>query len=326
MAITDLSTVIIPEIFASYIINETMEKSTLINSGIAVSNPALNALITGGGNNITMPQWNDLSGESQVVTVGNPLKVDGITASADIATVLIRANAWGAHQLVGALAGDDPMKAIAKLTASWWLREEQKILLNTLSGVFKATSMVDLVNDVGASKGFDASLVLDSKQRLGDRADQLTTIVLHSLTYTALQKQGAIIMVPSGIPDLLTGKLEYPTYLGYRVLVDDTMPVDNTDTTNRIFTTYLFANGVIGRGEGIPTSMKPVATDNDILAHTEYLVNTRALVLHPMGIKWKGTSTGATPSNAELSTGTNWERVNDVKKIGIVQIKHGLTI
>ena len=84
----------------------------------------------------------------------------------------------------------------------------------------------------------------------------------------------------------------------------------------------MFARGVIGRGEGTPVSFVPVETDRDSLGSKDVLIHRRAFVMHPYGIKWKGSPTAETPSDAELQTGTNWERVYEEKNIGIVAIKH----
>jgi hypothetical protein len=49
-------------------------------------------------------------------------------------------------------------------------------------------------------------------------------------------------------------------------------------------------------------------------------------VLHPKGISWIGGANikGATPSDEELATGANWNRVSDIKKIGMVKLVHTL--
>ena len=90
----------------------------------------------------------------------------------------------------------------------------------------------------------------------------------------------------------------------------------------KVYTTYLFAKGSIGKGEGTPVSLTPTEIDRDSLAGEDILVNRRAFVIHPMGIKWKRTPIGVTPSNAELATGTNWERVYESKNIWLVALKH----
>ena len=114
MAVTKLSDVIVPEVWVPYVKQQTTEKSALVQSGIISSSPELDNLVTQGGKIINMPFFNDLAGEDQVVpNQGTNLNVEGITTGQDKAVLLIRGKAWGAHELAGALAGADPMQAIA---------------------------------------------------------------------------------------------------------------------------------------------------------------------------------------------------------------------
>lgn len=433
---TSLANVIVPEIFVPYVIERTAAKSKILQSGIAVANPKLNELVTRGGTTMKMPFWQDLQGRSQLWTEGSDIEVRNITAEADIAALLLRANAWGATDMSGALAGDDPMKAIGELVSDYWARDEQTTLLYILKGVFASSSMADHILDkstaAGTAANIDGNMVLDAKQLMGDAADKLTAIAMHSAVFTSLQKQNLITTVmevgPSG------SQIAIPTYLGYRVVVDDSMPTattistagvytltistaatagdkisingteytfvanDSTATGNVIkvgadgtaaqqaaniaaltvsgftlantagqatvtftnssstvastmpaisvtkvattgtlvaaianttpevksvvYTTYLFARGVIGRGEGTPVSFVPVETDRNSLGSKDVLIHRRAFVMHPYGIKWAGSSALETPSDDELATGSNWVRVYESKNIGIVAIKH----
>jgi hypothetical protein len=320
MAVTRISDVIVPEHFAAYVIERTAEKSKILNSGIAVANPRLNELITGGGTTINMPYWKDLSGADEVLSDSTPLTPGKINADKDVACVLYRGKAFGANELAGALAGDDPVDAIVERFADYRARQEQKTLIATLQGVFSAASMANHVLDKSAAAGgIDGNMVLDAKQLLGDSADQLQAIMMHSAVFTELQKQNLIQYTTTS-----DGKIAFATYLGYNIVVDDGMPVDTTGN-DPIYTTYLFARGSIGRGEGTPVSLTLAETDRDSLAGDDFVINRWALVMHPMGVKWKGTPTGATPSNTELATGTNWERVYEDKNIGIVAIKHKIS-
>jgi hypothetical protein len=316
MAVTKIADVIVPEIFTPYVIEKTAEKSRILQSGIAVANPKLNELVTAGGLTMNMPFWQDLSGDDEVLSDSESLTPGKISAEKDIAALLLRGRAWGANELAGALAGDDPMSAIADRVSDYWSRQEQKILVSVLAGVFASTEMQDHVADKSTEK-ISGDIVLDAKQLLGDNAETLQAIMMHSAVYTELQKQNLIEYTtttgPSGSP------ITIPTYLTYAVIVDDGMPYD---AENKVYTTYLFAKGSIGRGEGTPVSLTPTETDRDSLAGEDYLINRRALVMHPMGIKWIGTPVKETPSNEELATGSNWKRVYESKNIGMVAIKH----
>lgn len=322
MPVTKIADVVQPDLFAQYVIDKTTEKSEIMNAGVVENNAELNRLITGGGTILTMPKWNDLSGKSQVLDDTNPITVNNITSKSELATLLIRANAWGAHELAGALAGDDPMKAIAERVADWWVRDEKSNIMSILNGVFASASMSGLVKDITSdtNKAISANAVLDAKQLMGDASDLLTMIYMHSATFTELQKQNVIQFIP-----ISESKISIPTYLGYRVVCDDSAPVDTSGSTPK-YTTYLLARGAIQRGIGTPATLTQVETDRDSLGSTDYLINRQAKVLHPKGISWIGGAniTGPTPSDAELATGTNWNRVSDIKKIGMVKLVHEL--
>lgn len=322
MAETKIADVIQPELFAQYVIDKTTEKSELMFAGVIESNPQLNKLITGGGTVFTMPRWNDLTGDSEVLDDSNPLTVNKITSYSELATMMIRGKAWGANELAGALAGDDPMKAIGSLVSDWWVRDEKKTLISILNGVFASASMSGHVLDItsATSTKISGTAVLDAKQLMGDASELLSMIYMHSATFTELQKQNMIQFIP-----VAESKITIPTYLGYRVITDDSCPVDTSGQTTK-YSTYLLSRGAIQRGTGIPVSLTPVETDRDSLSSVDILINRQARILHPKGISWIGSAniTGATPSNTELATGTNWNRVMDPKKIGLVKLIHTL--
>lgn len=313
--VTKIADVIQPELFTQYVIDGTTEKSEIMMAGVVENDPLLNQLVTGGGTVLTMPKWNDLSGKSQVLSDQKEIEINKITSKSELATMLIRANAWGAHELAGCLAGSDPMKAIVSRVSDWWVRDEKSNIMSILNGIFASDSMSGLVYD-GSAKKISGEMVLDAKQLMGDASDLLTMIYMHSATFTELQKQNMIQFIP-----VSESKIQIPTYLGYRVVVDDSAPY-----AEGVYTSYLLSRGCIKRGSGVPASLTPTETDRDSLGSTDILINRQAKVLHPRGISWIGAGkiADATPSDAELATGTNWNRVADIKKIGIVKMTHKL--
>ena len=88
--------------------------------------------------------------------------------------------------------------------------------------------MADHVSDISGEAStvrvIGAEAVLDAKQLLGDNADQLQAIMIHSAVFTKLQKDNVIQNVDSKV-----GKSDspvmVPTYLGYQVVVDDGIPI-----------------------------------------------------------------------------------------------------
>ena len=320
---TSVADVIEPGLFTEYVQEKTAEKSEIMFAGVVENNPQLNKLVTGGGTVLTMPKWNDLSGKSQVFTESKDIEVSGITTHPELATVLMRAKAWGSHDLAGALAGNDPMQRIASLVSDWWVRDEKANILSILKGVCDSTTMAGHVYGASSPKAISSSEVLNAKQLMGDASDLLTMIYMHSATFTELQKQNVIQFIPAS-----ESKIQVPTYLGYRVIYDDSCPVnyDSDSTTIKSYNTFLLARGAIQRGSGIPVSFIPTETDRDSLGSKDVLINRQAKVLHPKGISWIGASniTAETPSDEELATGTNWKLVAESKKVGIVKMVHTL--
>lgn len=313
MADTKIADVIVPELFTQYVINKTAEKSALWQSGI-IGKPDVDiAFGTKGGAVVNMPFWNDLKGESEVLSDTTALSVNNITASQDVAILYARGKAWGANDLAEALSGDDPLGAVADLAADYWAREFQGFTVNTLKGVFGSPSMAGNVHDISALTGAAAAIngesFIDASYKLGDAVDKLTAIAMHSFTMAALAKQGLIQAIRDA-----EGVVLYKTFMDRRVIVDDGMPVDGD-----VFTSYLFGQGAIAyKDVGAPVA---VETDRDSLASTDILINRQHFVLHPRGIKWAGAS-GIAPNNTGLATASNWERVYEPKQIRIVAFKH----
>lgn len=324
--VTKLTDVIVPELFTQYVLEQTKEKSELINSGAIENNPQLDILVNGGGTTLKMPKWNDLTGDSQVFSENSDIETDKITAHKEIAALLLRAKGWSAHDLSAALAGDDPMRRIAERVAAWWIRDEKRIVMSILKGVFASTDMADHVLDETGTSGADTKisgkLVLDAKQLMGDAADDLTLIYMHSAVFTELQKQQLIAYRQPTDADI-----RIPTYLGYNVICDDSAPVElGTGGAKDKFTTYLLSRGCIQRGSGTPVGFVGTETFRNAKKSVDELYNRQAKVLHPKGMSWKGTTvTDETPSNAELALGGNWERAAaESKQVGMVALVHTL--
>jgi hypothetical protein len=276
--------------------------------------PELNVFGAKGGTTLAMPFWKDLTGVEEVLSDVVPLGVDKITSAQDIAVLHARGKAWGVNDLAEALSGDDPMQQIASLVGAYWSRRWQALLLAELQGVFAAASMsgnvLDISGNAGALAVIGSDSVVDAIYKLGDAADKLTAFAMHSATVSVLVKQQLIDFLPDkeGNPTL-------PFYMGKRVIVDDSMPVNAG-----VYTTYLFGAGAIGYADGgAPT---PTETDRDSLAGEDILINRRHFVMHPRGVAWIGVATGVAPTNTELAVGTNWNRRYDNKNVRIVQFKH----
>jgi hypothetical protein len=308
-------------VFNPYVVQRTGEKSAIRTSGIAAAVPGIEVPI--GGKTINMPFWTDLRGSGSWETLSDsvPLTPGKIGADKDVAAVLARGKAWQANELAKAFAGSDPMGAIAEQVAEFEATQEQIELLAILEGVFKSTGMAANVLDISAAVGDAAAItsktLIRAIAKLGDAGVNLTGILTHSAVMYALSEDHVldqhVIQTTGNAP----GTPEFGTYLGRRIVVDDSAPTDG-----EIYTTYLFGTAAIGYAEGnTPT---PTETDRDSLAGDDILIRRKHFIMHPRGVRWIGKAAGATPNVNELKVGANWERVYDPKMIRIVKFVHKL--
>lgn len=321
MAATILSDVIVPEKFRPYTIERTAELSAFWQSGIVQEVEGLN-LAGEGGSKVDMPFFQDLVGDDQVLSTATNLTVGKIETEKDVAVLNARALVYGAKDLAGALAGEDPMNAINELYAAKWSRQLQKMMiamLNGAMGALAAESPVVNTLDISALSGdagvIDAESFIDAGGLLGDAEGKLTTFAVHSATERKLRKLDLIDYALDS-----EGKPTVALYQGKPVIVDDSMP-----HANGVYTSYLFGAGAVGYGEGTPKVPVEVERNALIGGGEEYLVERRHVVLHPRGIKWdpaNGVPALDTPSNAELADSGNWTRVYEAKNIRIIRFIH----
>lgn len=324
MAATKIADIIEPDVFNPYIIERTAELTELYLGGIISTDETLSRNAQAGGRILNVPFWKDLTGADEVLSDAAALTPGNITTDKDVTHMDGRGRAWGANDLAESVSGDDPLRAVADLVAQYWNRQSQTLLLQKLAGVFadnEANDAGDMVHDVAvesiasqtAATQMGADAVIDAMQTMGDNASKLTAIAMHSAMFARLQKQEVIVYLrPSGTD------IQFPTYLGKRLIVDDNLPVVAGATDGFKYTSYLFGEGAIAFAEGNP----PVRTetDRDSLAGEDYLINRRHFVLHPRGVKYTGTPAGDFPSNAEVALAASWDRVYERKNVRLAKL------
>jgi hypothetical protein len=295
----------------------------LWTSGIVQPVTDLNGFVSDGGNTLNMPFWQDLSGQSEVLSAtGAALSVNPITSAQDQSVVMARGKAWGVNELAAALSGSDPASVIGDLVAAWWARDMQLTLKSILTGVFAAASMSGNVHDVsGVANGQAITAVgyLDAIQKLGDAKDRVAAVLLHSAVENQLAKLNMIDYVTFS-----DSAVRVPFLMGKRVIVDDGVTVTGSGAT-AVYDTILFGEGAIGYADGTGTKLTEVETDRDSLAGEDYVINRRHFVLHPRGVRYIGAAIGGGPDNTVLATGASWSRVYENKAIRMVLYRHRLT-
>lgn len=329
---TLVSDVVVPQLFTGYTQQLTEVKSRLIRSGVVGRDPFLDNFLAGGGLTINAPSFKDLdTSDAENVSSDNtgtssPNKIGTAT---EIAVRMSRNNSWASADLTAALAGTDPMNAIAGLVSDYWVRRLQLAFVAMMTGLFADNAAApsgsdthtqnDMTVDIsGASftdgvTNFSAESFIDACLTMGDSADDVTTMFVHSVVYGRMLKNNLINFVQDSANGLA---IKIPTFLGREVIVDDSMPV-----SSGVFQTWLFGGGAVRLGMGspkVPTEVwrNPQAGNG---GGQEVLFNRVEWSLHAKGNKYAvaspamgGPSNAATTGN--LAHQDSWSRIFPERK------------
>lgn len=338
--VTKLVDVVVPEVFTPYVQQLTEQKSRLVQSGVLARDPAIDAMLAGGGLTFNTPSFKDLDNDEENVSSDDdadnaaPKKIGTGT---EISVRLSRNNSWSSMDLAAALAGADPMSAIANRVAAYWTRRLQAAFVATIQGVFAdnaaaPTGTEHVQNDltVNISGGayvagvtdFSAEAFLDAAVTMGDSMEDLTMVMVHSIVYNRMQKNNLIDFIPDS-----EGRAVIPTFLGRQVIVDDSLPnpagsaANGSQTAAGIFHTWLFGAAATRLGVGtpkVPTEVdrKPAAGKG---GGQDVLHNRVEWTIHPVGHAFAvaapasgGPSNAATAGN--LAHADSWRRVYAERK------------
>lgn len=348
---TTISDVIVPAIFTPYTQQLTMEKTAIVQSGVAARDDFLDNLLAGGGLTFTVPSWQDIGDPAENVSSDDPntsSTPNTTQTSAEVAVRLSRNSSWSTMRLATALAGADPMQSIAARVSDYWVRRLQRAVVAVANGVFADNAQSDPTNGRSGNVGltaaygkqndltnsiigssfsagvtnFSAPAFIDTTTLLGDAAEDVTAVFMHSIVYSTAQKNNLIDFIPDA-----RGEINIPTFLGRRVIVDDGMPNPAGDSTNGaqtstgIYHTWLVGPSSFRLGVGTPIVPTEVFRypDRGNGAGSDILYNRVEWVIHPVGHAYIGTPaleggpTNAATSN-NLAAAASWVRVFPERK------------
>ena len=321
MAVTRLSDVVVPEEFTDYVVQNTMETSALVQSGIVARNAVIEGQLTAGADSFTVPFWNDLADDEANIAGDDPA-VEAtprkLTSEKQIVRKSFLHNGWSAMNLASELAGDDAIARIRDRAAAYWTRQTQRRLIASLNGILAdnvandaGDMVVDISGETGAAAVFSASAAIDAAGTMGDLMGSVAGIAMHSDVYRKALKDDLI----DTIPDSQGGNFQ--TFRGMAVIVDDLLPV-----TTGAYTSVLFTPGAVGWGMTAPRIAEGTEVENKPGAGNgggQQILHSRVnLAVHPSGFQWsEGTVTDESPTIAELALAANWNRVVERKAAGV---------
>lgn len=323
MAATKISDVIVPEVYNPYLIQKTEQLNAVIASGIATRDPNLIFPNVGakvkGGKTIHIPFWKSLvdadDADDEVLSDSAGLTINNIEAGESEAAINVRGKAWGANDLAKYFGGSDPMLAIADMNAAYWANRFQHVLIKSLEGATTGNSaalkdhVLDISGKTDTAAVVSSEAIVDAIYKMGDHANTLTGLMMHSQVMAKLVKLNLIQTIRDA-----DNNIEYNYYMGKRVIVDDALV-----GTSGAYPIYFFGQGAVAFNEDTD-GLELTETDRDKLSGTDVLISRRAFVMHPRGLKWVGTPVGTTPTNAELATPANWELADSLKNVPITKL------
>lgn len=323
---TRLSDIIQPQVFAPYMIKDTKAKTAIFSSGILREDPRLAQFLAGGGLTVTVPFWNDLDNTDPLIATDQSsdlATVGKVVAGREVAIRNVRTRAWADADLTAELAGADPMQRIGSRVSAYWARAIQRHLVSMLTGVFASNVNGDMRLSIAQDQNgsptagnlISPEAILDAAQTMGDAKDSLTTIIMHSVVFTRLQKLNLIeVYIPKS-----EGQIAIPTYLGYKVVVDDSVRVvqGTTNQSRFFYSTYLVGKGAIAWAEHpvavpVETRREPAQGNG---AGVEQLYTRRQYILHPYGFRWTMPALAQQfPTNPDYANGASWDRAYPERK------------
>lgn len=337
MATTQLSDLAIdPQIVTENTIHNSLATNAFIESGVLRRDPVLDEFLSGplGGKTIAPRFIGPLAQDDANISSDSPTVKSTpkkITGGKNVAVRQSLNQSWSAMDIVAALSGVDPVGVITQMTGAYWNGELTKRVLASLRGVVamdlagsKVLSL-DISGESGKAALFNADAFIDAVGTLGDRAEQINAIAMHSVVYNTMLKQDLIEFIRNS-----EGRLIIPTYMGKRVVVDDAMtgiketkvegeaPNQTTTTTTKYYS-FLFGEGAIALG--VAGGRTPFEVDRDPASGSgggeEIIYSRLEWVIHPQGFSFAKDST---PTIAQLEDGTNWTMDFERKRIPLAAL------
>lgn len=225
-----------------------------------------------------------------------------------------RANIWGEYDFATEITGENFM-AEAQEVKDYWDGERQKTVLSILKGIFSMTGGVNEQFVNNHTYEVEGNLEADSLNRasqkaLGDKKQALQVMFTHSAVSTNLEGLNLINFLKYTDAEGIEQDLAIGTYNGKLVIVDDDMPVEESDGGETLYTSYVFKKGFFEFEDlGVVKASEVVRDAKKLGGKNELISRIREMIV-PYLISYVDTSK-VSPMNEDFEKGANWELVND---------------
>lgn len=332
-----------PEAFGKYVDRiPNVTKNELAKSGAVGSNEQAKAALSNqtGSLYARIPYFGRISGAtSQNNDGGTDITSTNLTTYEQGFVTASRMDAWTERSFSKNItAGVDFMDAVAAQIADYKMEVKQNMLLKILEGIFSMSTtgtsvaakaakefLEKHVYDITGKTGDDAlvgaaSLNQAIQQACGDNKNIFKLVVMHSEIATHLENMKLLKYLTQTDGEGIQRDLSLATWNGRLVLIDDNMPTEEVAASDdaeayTAYTTYILGTGAIildDIGDSVPYEMNRQPEKNGgqdtLYVRDRYICGVDGISFE------KPASITASASNTDLSTGANWNIINDGTK------------
>ena len=308
--------------FARYLTEQIVENSAMIQSGLIQTDARLNNVT---GVLVELPFFDQLSYVEENVDSSNSWGTGGAgryqtqahTASTQYGTIVTRGAAFAADMLSQYETGEKALENVSQQLTRKINKDITSKIVSQFTGLF-GTALAGNTLNVAAAAGktaegenyLNAQNVTAAKYLLGEKAADVSILVVHPLVAADMEARGMLVFQNSG------GTVEYASngvgvtntqvgyFAGLRVVVDSQVPtVDpaSGSTGDAVgYVSYLAAPGVVRTGSQFPLSIK---ANEDILSLQDVMSVTYNRIDHVLGTSYSGTPH---PKNTDLANASKW--------------------
>ena len=314
------------EVFTGMMQEADYWKTPIIASGIVQQDSSIMDLIGEKGNVATIPIYKPLDANESGM---EPLNNDGLTdntpteISGDKQTCMLiqRMKAFKAKDFTKELTGADPMTLIRNKIAGYYAQVWEIELMNIAAAVLGVSALSNHVLDLASKdKQIEAGTIYDVEQAaLGDMADGLGLIVMHSMIYKQYKKLDMVDFDKYTVAGMIKDAITLPTIAGKHVLVTDNYTKDSSGN----YLTYLFGEGAfLSCDKNNYENQYTTDYDPETSAGVEKFYTKQGKVLHPNGLSLAVDNIAKeSPTKAELGTAANWALKYNTKNVKMGLIK-----
>ncbi|MCC7289844.1 hypothetical protein IT417_01155 [bacterium] len=301
-------------------------KLSLLNNIITLAPDQIIAPVE--GDYASVPQWNALSGDADVITNGLTTTINAPSQFKHRAVWVEREKAWGADEIIMTIAGSqhDATTAIANMIGEYWANQMHNTGISVITGSFASALAATHVSDDTGSTITKEKLAL-AKLKLGDNAEKLKSLVVNSKVYT-----DALVgnMIATNLGDALTQQGALEKLLGMNVYQSDKLTATAGVYPSilgmpgaMLYKTRSRKNAALSNANKFNVGNLEVELYRNSITNGGYdaLITRLSYCVVIPGVQYDDTG-GVNPTETVLATSTSWTKVQtDDKLIPLVMYK-----